>query len=257
MSGKRQRVCPNCHFGFGRLSSHFAHSPGCRPTTSNVNLSTTTPLVLPLSLNTENIIATHDDLSSPFQDSEFGVHSSTDDHEDGTFVDPLGSLLLPADFIPPTHLGESTDPAQRDVLSPDEEYELFMYNCNAPSRTPTLVLETPQASSGSQNHNESPSNSSGDLIPEEEGLVEANHGIDYAPHLDTSEAFVVPADYIRGQYCFTKHDRAMMRLYSLCDNAGSPRYLMDQIMTRLNTEISSNQFDPAHHSITKRDAFMS
>ena len=104
MSGKRQRVCPICHFGFGRLSSHFAHSPGCRPTTSNVNLSTTTPLVLPLALDTENIISTHDDLPSPFEDTKSSIHRST---------------AVPGNYIPPTHLGESTDLTERDVLTPD------------------------------------------------------------------------------------------------------------------------------------------
>ena len=48
----------------------------------------------------------------------------------------------------------------------------------------------------------------------------------------------------------------MMRLYSLCDQAGSPRYLMDQVLTQLKREIVQNQFYPSHSSITKRDAFM-
>ena len=72
----------------------------------------------------------------------------------------------------------------------------------------------------------------------------------------SSEAFLVPTDYVKGQYCFTKPDRSMMRLYNICDQAGSPRYLMDKVMSQLNTEISFNQFDPCHPSLTKRNAFM-
>jgi hypothetical protein len=42
----------------------------------------------------------------------------------------------------------------------------------------------------------------------------------------------------------------------LCDQAGSPCYLMDQVLAQLKVEISRNQFDPSHASITKRVAFM-
>jgi hypothetical protein len=42
----------------------------------------------------------------------------------------------------------------------------------------------------------------------------------------------------------------------LCDQAGSPRYLMDKIIAQLKVEISRNQFDPSHSSLMKRDSFM-
>jgi hypothetical protein len=74
--------------------------------------------------------------------------------------------------------------------------------------------------------------------------------------LESGKYFLLPADFDKGRYCFTNNDRAMMRLYSLCDNAGSPRYLMDQVLAQLRIEISRNQFDPSHSSLTKRDAFM-
>ena len=65
-----------------------------------------------------------------------------------------------------------------------------------------------------------------------------------------------PSHFDKGRYCFTNNNRAMMRLYSVCDQAGSPRYLMDQVLAQLKVEISRNQFDPSHASITKRKAFM-
>jgi hypothetical protein len=76
------------------------------------------------------------------------------------------------------------------------------------------------------------------------------------PGLQTGEAFVIPSDFQKGRFCFTTNDRSMMRMYNLCDEAGSPRYLMDQLLTQLKVEMKRNQFDPTHFSITKRDAFM-
>lgn len=48
----------------------------------------------------------------------------------------------------------------------------------------------------------------------------------------------------------------MMRLYNICDQAGSPRYLLDSLLAQMKTEIRRNKFDPLHTSITQRDSFM-
>jgi hypothetical protein len=85
----------------------------------------------------------------------------------------------------------------------------------------------------------------------------ANASVTHATGLESGKAFLLPATFDKGRYCFTNNDRAMMRFYSLCDNAGSPRYLMDQVLAQLRIEISRNQFDPSNSSLTKRDAFMS
>jgi hypothetical protein len=85
----------------------------------------------------------------------------------------------------------------------------------------------------------------------------ANASVTPATGLESVKAFLLPAEFDKGRYCFTNNDRAMIRFYSLCDNAGSPRYLMDQVLAQLRIEISGNQFDPSHSSLTKRDAFMS
>jgi hypothetical protein len=74
--------------------------------------------------------------------------------------------------------------------------------------------------------------------------------------LESGKAFLVPSHFDKGRYCFTNNDWAMMRLYSLCDQAGYPCYLMDQVLAQLKVEISRNQFDPSHASITKREACM-
>jgi hypothetical protein len=84
----------------------------------------------------------------------------------------------------------------------------------------------------------------------------ANASATPAIGLESGKAFLLPADFDKGRYCFTNNDRAMMRFYSLCDNAGSPRYLMDQVLAQFRIEISRNQFDHSHSSLTKRDAFM-
>jgi hypothetical protein len=74
--------------------------------------------------------------------------------------------------------------------------------------------------------------------------------------LESGDAFVVPTDFQKARFCFTNNDRSMMRMYNICDEAGSPRYLMDKLLTQLKVEMTTNHFDPNHFSITKRDAFM-
>ena len=74
--------------------------------------------------------------------------------------------------------------------------------------------------------------------------------------LESGDAFVVPTNFLKARFCFTNNDRSMMRMYNLCDEAGSPRYLMDKLLTQLKLEMTTNQFDPTHFSKTKRDAFM-
>jgi hypothetical protein len=74
--------------------------------------------------------------------------------------------------------------------------------------------------------------------------------------LKSGKAFLLPSNFDKGGYCFTNNDGAMMKLYSLCDQAGSPWYLMDQVLAPLMVETSRNQFNPLHSSMTERDAFM-
>jgi hypothetical protein len=54
----------------------------------------------------------------------------------------------------------------------------------------------------------------------------------------------------------TPQDRSMARIYRLCDDAGSPRYLADAIIRQIRNEMVLNDFDPCHSGITLRDAFM-
>jgi hypothetical protein len=54
----------------------------------------------------------------------------------------------------------------------------------------------------------------------------------------------------------TPQDRSMARIYRICDQAGSPRYLTDSLIQQLRKEIVLNGFDPCHPGITQRDAFM-
>lgn len=56
--------------------------------------------------------------------------------------------------------------------------------------------------------------------------------------LDSGKAFLLPTDFDKGQYCYTNNNPAMMRLYSLCDQAYSPLYLMDHVLAQLKGEIS-------------------
>ena len=74
--------------------------------------------------------------------------------------------------------------------------------------------------------------------------------------LQNGQAFRVPNDFDSGRFCFANKDCAMMRIYHICDEAKTPRFLADQIMAQVKTEMQRNDFDPCDPSITKRDAFM-
>jgi hypothetical protein len=74
--------------------------------------------------------------------------------------------------------------------------------------------------------------------------------------LQNGEPFRVPNDFDSGRFCFPNKDCAMMRIYHICDEAKTPRWLADKIMAQVKTEMQRNDFDPCDPSITKRDAFM-
>jgi hypothetical protein len=143
----------------------------------------------------------------------------------------------------------------------DEEYESFLSDsCNCPPPpTDFAVPSIPhlgQAVNNSLQNTSLPANAL-DTPPSDLGVsLPANASAPPATGLASGKAFLLPADFDKGRYCFTNNDRAMMRFYSLCDNAGSPCCLMDQVLAQLRIEISRNQFDPSHSSLTKRDAFM-
>ncbi len=146
----------------------------------------------------------------------------------------------------------SSQPSSSHVAAPDDlleedEYERFIYDCNSPHTTPLLPAPSmPPLGPIVQQEASLPS-----YLPASEEVTPTEQ-----TGLESGKAFLVPSDFDKGRYCFTNNDRAMMRLYSLCDQAGSPRYLMDQVLAQLKVEISRNQFDPSHVSITKREAFM-
>jgi hypothetical protein len=49
-----------------------------------------------------------------------------------------------------------------------------------------------------------------------------------------------------GRIVATPQDRSMARIYRLCDDSGSPRYLADSILSQIRKEIVQNNFDPCH-----------
>ena len=75
-------------------------------------------------------------------------------------------------------------------------------------------------------------------------------------NLESGHQFTVPPNYGKSDHCFTSADRSMMRLYNICDKAGSPRYLMDRLLSQIKIEITRNSFDPSQSSLTLRDPFM-
>jgi hypothetical protein len=74
--------------------------------------------------------------------------------------------------------------------------------------------------------------------------------------LESGHVYTAPPNFRKGQHCFTKKDCSMMRLHTICDQAGAPRHLMDRVLAQMKVEISRNEFDPLLSSLTKRDPFM-
>ena len=156
-----------------------------------------------------------------------------------SFHDSLPFLQYPSNL---TEIVGPEPPPSHMTL--DDEYEIYIDNCNISSQT------------AHHHHSHIPPTTGCRLeAPSLQHPTTSTTPVSTQDQL-SSEAFLVSRDFIKGQYCFTKHDRAMMRLYNLCDQAGSPRYLMDQVISQLNTEITKNQFDPCDPSITQRTAFM-
>jgi hypothetical protein len=137
--------------------------------------------------------------------------------------------------------------AAPDDLLEEEEYERFISDCNTPHRTPLLPAPSMHPL--------------GPMVQQAASLQlyqPASKKVTPAEQigLESGKAFLVCSNFDKGRYCFTNNDRAMMRLYSLCEQAGSPCYLLDQVLAQLKVEISRNQFDPLHASIMKKEAFM-
>ena len=51
------------------------------------------------------------------------------------------------------------------------------------------------------------------------------------------------------------YDQSMARLYKICDDAGAPKFLCDQVLKALQEEMLSNQFDPLSSLMTTRKTF--
>jgi hypothetical protein len=163
-------------------------------------------------------------------------------------------------LFPPTPSYQSHEAFPPHGVLEDEEYERFLSDCNCPPPTNFAVPSIPHlgqpVNNSLQNASLPPANALDTLPSDLEVSLPADASATPATGLEYGKAFLLPTDFDKGLYCFTNNDRAMMRFYSLCDNAGSPCYLMDQVLAQLRIEISRNQFDPSHSFLTKRDAFM-
>jgi hypothetical protein len=237
----RQRRCPNCAVCFISLSQHYKFSPSCNPSSHSL------PFPVPLHDDVGNMLPTGlpDDLSN----SSEPILDATDREANISNFDAAGTRS--SDGQQGLN-SASSQPSSSHVAAPndlleEDEYKRFISDCNsphmmplfpAPSMPPLGPIVQPTASLQSN------------LPATQEVTLTEQTG------LKSGKAFLLPSDFDKGRYCFTNNDRAMMRLYSLCDQAGSPRYLMDQVLAQLKVEISRNQFDPSPSSITKTDAFM-
>jgi hypothetical protein len=56
--------------------------------------------------------------------------------------------------------------------------------------------------------------------------------------------------------CFTSDELAMAKLYHLCDNVGSPRYLLDEIMKVVRNEMSTTGFNPLSTTLPSRQSLL-
>jgi hypothetical protein len=76
------------------------------------------------------------------------------------------------------------------------------------------------------------------------------------PVTNVGQIFPMPFALQQARTVTTTWDRSMAKMYQICDNARAPRYLCDNLMSKLREEMIENSFDPLHPGITKRNAFM-
>jgi hypothetical protein len=170
-------------------------------------------------------------------------------------------------------LSRRNPPPYERTECPDDLMEDFLADCTYPQSGDTglpnegtagaLVVRHEPAHPGGSNsgsHNGSPNQEDVPVLPGPtltlEPLVPGREDRIVDNGLQSGLPFVVPSDYYHGQFCFSSRDCAMMRIYQICDQANTPRYLADKILAQMKIEIQRNDFDPCDPAITKRDAFM-
>jgi hypothetical protein len=222
MSDGTLRLCVHCKFQFSQLSKHLLFSPDCALPLKSAegepggSLRPTSPP--PGDISAECEPGDLFRLTSPSPKDISKVAATGESRSRPTYS-----------FDPVT--GTST----YDDLDEDDLAALFLTESQQQQRT-IVGLPPPPTSTHRVTH------------------PPIAHSDPCVPSLQSGEVCLVPPNYGKGKHCFTQQDRSMMKLYNICDQAGSPRYLMDKVLHQLKHEVSSNGFDFAF--LTKRDPFM-
>ena len=74
--------------------------------------------------------------------------------------------------------------------------------------------------------------------------------------LEPGAAVTAQPDFQKARYCSTIQDWSLMKLYNICDQANSPRYLKNKVLPQLKVEMIMNNFDPTGPSITEPNPVM-
>ena len=231
------QTCPSCHFPFANISHHFRFSPSCAP--------------CPFSMKAGD---TYSESSSGSVNSMSQITPSAPDDLVDPDISPANLIAarLRSGLVPINPSKATFDPVD-DMNDEDMEYifhtEMNFSTPSSYSQLPSSVLASMQMNTTQMATTSTESIPT--LLPAAAAHVEED-----LRTLESGRVFRVPPDYEKGQYCFTKTDRSMMRFYNICDQAGSPRYLMDKVLGQMRIEMSKNGFDPLLSSVTKRDAYM-
>jgi hypothetical protein len=228
-------TCPVCFFTFAKLKNHLRFSPQCAPVESpdaGAYVGSTPVLPCP---------------RPPLQDDILEIptpDNGTSDFSSGVSCSP----------------GRCPDSSLTDL--DDDDYEMFyntqMYQIGesgSASVTPTSTQTASTVAAPTATTAGSVILAAGTPLAVEDIVPPHPVNLCNAP-LESGLEFTVGPHFGKSDHCFTKSDRSTMRLYNICDQAGSPRYLMDSLMSQMKTEITRNQFDPLHSALTLREPFM-
>jgi hypothetical protein len=229
-SKKRKRQCPHCLGQFDNIHSHNRSSPLCA--------------------------GPAEDLPGPAATGTTVFHED----EQTAFADDLSLSSNPwpdtAGRSPPS----STHNTEEEVNGFDNEdlYEMFVAEC---SNRPSQERPSPFSSRIASPLPTGTSEASPQRAQVPAGAAESPPPVEAPPGappggLESGAPFSVESDFQKAKHCFTNQDRSLIKLYSICDQADCPRYLMDKVLAQLKVEMTMNNFDPIAPTITKRKCFM-
>jgi hypothetical protein len=265
-------ICPKCRKCFKNIRNHFLRSPACAA--GNVSATPPIPTVVTTGVSdnpTEKSFNTDSSITRTSNRRRTAVNYSETAAKRARSTQPAEDCFPTPD--------ENLDDYMHTYFDEEDAVPLSSTRCPAPhnhDHTSQLAPHCPpeidprnidmEVVAAEAWHSLYASlmthNSVGAVAPPPSGSLIADtdnedQGVeDLAGESRIGKVVTITMQEQNSRVVATPHDRSMARIYQVCDQAGSPRYLADLIITQLRKETLQNGFDPCHSSITRRDAFM-